>query len=182
MIPDEFFKFKIQRYRKRIYTKVVKREPYKNRHGRTISPPDTKHRCFDVLPVDPEVVEIYRYAIDTDMKDGWLRIRLDNRDGPEERIHTCDVCRDKFYFWRTRYRHWQPSINYCSQKCYMRRYREHSPTPKVEHTEIPCSHCGNKFLPARSTAKFCSARCRVAANRAKSAKKKSVKKRRVRAK
>ena len=45
-----------------------------------------------------------------------------------------------------------------------------------------CKHCGDKFTPKRSTAKYCSAKCRVAGNRAKTAKKKSAKKRRVRAK
>lgn len=34
-----------------------------------------------------------------------------------------------------------------------------SPDPK------PCAHCGSEFTPQRSTASFCSARCRVAASR-----------------
>ena len=32
----------------------------------------------------------------------------------------------------------------------------------------PCSHCGATFTPKRSTARFCSTRCRVAAHRATS--------------
>ena len=30
-----------------------------------------------------------------------------------------------------------------------------------------CSHCGSQFRPQRSTARFCSPRCRVAAQRAR---------------
>ena len=32
---------------------------------------------------------------------------------------------------------------------------------------IACGHCGQQFTPKRSTALFCSAKCRVSANRAK---------------
>jgi hypothetical protein len=32
---------------------------------------------------------------------------------------------------------------------------------------VPCAHCGEKFKPQRTTARYCSARCRVAAHRAK---------------
>jgi len=32
--------------------------------------------------------------------------------------------------------------------------------------EVSCDYCGTTFQPKRSTAKFCSTRCRVAANRA----------------
>jgi hypothetical protein len=35
---------------------------------------------------------------------------------------------------------------------------------KVE-LPIPCAHCGEPFLPARSTGRYCSTRCRVAAHR-----------------
>jgi hypothetical protein len=31
----------------------------------------------------------------------------------------------------------------------------------------PCSHCGQPFTPERSTARYCSTRCRVAFHRAK---------------
>jgi hypothetical protein len=49
--------------------------------------------------------------------------------------------------------------------------------------KIPtCEQCGEKFRAKRSDAKYCSPRYRVAAKRAKSAKTKTTKKRRVRAK
>jgi hypothetical protein len=40
-------------------------------------------------------------------------------------------------------------------------------TPPVNETlsEAICAECGNAFTPVRSTAKFCSAACRVKANR-----------------
>ena len=44
-----------------------------------------------------------------------------------------------------------------------RRYRAKRATPKPEQ---PCAHCGEMFTPKRSTARFCSTKCRVAAHRA----------------
>jgi hypothetical protein len=32
---------------------------------------------------------------------------------------------------------------------------------------VPCAHCGEPFKPERTTARYCSTRCRVAAHRAK---------------
>jgi hypothetical protein len=32
---------------------------------------------------------------------------------------------------------------------------------------VPCKHCGETFLPERSTARYCSVKCRVRAHRAK---------------
>ena len=43
-------------------------------------------------------------------------------------------------------------------------FRERNRTGK---SLIACEHCGELFMPQRSTAKFCSAKCRVAASRAK---------------
>jgi hypothetical protein len=37
----------------------------------------------------------------------------------------------------------------------------------VPHDPRPCGHCGETFQPERTTARYCSTRCRVAANRAK---------------
>ena len=71
---------------------------------------------------------------------------------------------------------------YCSKSCSRAAHRALRPKPKVDHKNIRCGHCGHWFMPTRSTAKFCSAKCRVAANRTKAAKKKTTKKRRVRAK
>ena len=33
--------------------------------------------------------------------------------------------------------------------------------------KVSCAHCGKRIKPKRSTARYCSTRCRVAANRAK---------------
>lgn len=41
-------------------------------------------------------------------------------------------------------------------------YRDRKRQPKQPQ---PCAHCGETFLPQRSTAQFCSTRCRVAAHR-----------------
>jgi hypothetical protein len=70
---------------------------------------------------------------------------------------------------------------FCSDQCRKSssNERNNSKREHVEHDEIGCSHCGEKFQPVRSTAKFCSPKCRVAANRAKNAKIKSTAKRRV---
>ena len=42
-------------------------------------------------------------------------------------------------------------------------YRERNRKPKEP---IACAHCGQEFTPKRSTAQFCSVKCRVSANRA----------------
>jgi hypothetical protein len=34
---------------------------------------------------------------------------------------------------------------------------------------IPCAHCGDPFKPQRTTGRYCSTRCRVAAHRARKA-------------
>ena len=39
----------------------------------------------------------------------------------------------------------------------------------VDRAEATCAHCGETFTPKRSTAQFCSTRCRVAAHRASAA-------------
>lgn len=36
----------------------------------------------------------------------------------------------------------------------------------VDRSEASCAHCGNPFTPKRSTATFCSTKCRVGAHRA----------------
>ena len=43
-------------------------------------------------------------------------------------------------------------------------YRTRNRQPKQP---VTCSHCGKSFMPQRSTATFCTAKCRVAAHRAK---------------
>ena len=49
---------------------------------------------------------------------------------------------------------------------WMRRKRAASPS---QHPLQSCAHCGTSFEPKRSTARYCSTRCRVAAHRAQSA-------------
>ena len=44
------------------------------------------------------------------------------------------------------------------------RYRERNPRQPLQ---VNCAHCGETFTPQRSTATFCTAKCRVAAHRAK---------------
>jgi predicted RNA-binding Zn-ribbon protein involved in translation (DUF1610 family) len=44
----------------------------------------------------------------------------------------------------------------------VRRYRDRHRQPKEP---VACQHCGAAFTPARSTARFCSPKCRVAAHR-----------------
>lgn len=46
------------------------------------------------------------------------------------------------------------------------RVARHRERHRVEKQPIACAHCGESFLPQRSTATFCSTKCRVAANRA----------------
>jgi hypothetical protein len=46
---------------------------------------------------------------------------------------------------------------------WMRRQRAEQ---RKENQPVACIHCGSEFTPKRSTAQFCSTRCRVAAHRA----------------
>ena len=46
---------------------------------------------------------------------------------------------------------------------WMRKQRAQS---KQDRPTASCAHCGTEFAPKRSTAQFCSTRCRVAAHRA----------------
>jgi hypothetical protein len=45
--------------------------------------------------------------------------------------------------------------------------REQGPFLLVEGVKGRCRHCGQEFERLRTTARFCSARCRMAAHRAK---------------
>ncbi|MBC1261542.1 hypothetical protein FQK07_09720 [Synechococcus sp. BSF8S] len=47
------------------------------------------------------------------------------------------------------------------------RVARHRAKHRQEKQPITCEHCGTSFTPKRSTAQFCSTRCRVAASRAK---------------
>jgi hypothetical protein len=103
----------------------------------------------------------------------------------------CKEC-EKLIYWED----FWPLKNFHCPKCYpehlkerrnrqaRRRYGRKSPSrvpvKGVGYCCKPtCEHCGEEFKSVRSDAKFCSPKCRVAANRAKSAKDKSTTKRRV---
>lgn len=56
----------------------------------------------------------------------------------------------------------------CRAKKFNReRAARHRDRNRSQPAAVPCSHCGESFTPKRSTAAFCSTRCRVAAHRAK---------------
>jgi hypothetical protein len=59
-------------------------------------------------------------------------------------------------------------IFYCSPACKTearRRKRAEARKP-IQRKPIRCEACGDRFTPIRSTARFCSTRCRMAAHRA----------------
>jgi hypothetical protein len=108
----------------------------------------------------------------------WIHCRVADLDlTPEEsawaRLEAlpCDCCAqlawvDRFASidWRMRRRCspcWsvqQRERSRQDSKAYRDRHRQ-------EKTPQPCAHCGEAFTPKRSTAKFCSAKCRVYASR-----------------
>jgi len=60
---------------------------------------------------------------------------------------------------------------YCSDQCRDERYRrEQAESKRRQRAELRgercCDHCGETYEPKRKGSKFCSTRCRVAANRA----------------
>jgi hypothetical protein len=57
--------------------------------------------------------------------------------------------------WRCRRREWN--------RLYQRKFRGSD----IAHEDRSCPQCGSIFTPERITARYCSARCRVAAHRAK---------------
>jgi hypothetical protein len=141
----------------------------KSQHARWKSmgrPLSHKYRYFEVKPEGGDWEEV-RLGLRRDTFDSELR-----EVQPSELLSTCDRC-DVLLLGGSKY---------CSRACYMAAYRTRHPKLKVEHKNIHCGNCGHWFMPQRSTAKFCSDRCRVAASRAKSVKNKSTKKMRVRAK
>jgi hypothetical protein len=90
---------------------------------------------------------------------------------------TCVACsrpvvdardREKPATLRSRAR-WEDAPPSCSPACdhivYQRRYREQRSRPN----RVRCNRCQEMFLASRSTAKYCSTRCRVRAHRAKPA-------------
>jgi hypothetical protein len=57
-------------------------------------------------------------------------------------------------------------------RLYMRKRRGSD----VPHDPRPCGHCGQVFQPERTTARYCSTRCRVAAHRSSKRPKKPARK------
>jgi hypothetical protein len=108
-------------------------------------------------------------------------------------LHTCEYCapstclwcgslffnhgsrvwdsrRDREETYREIYTAWK---SYCSAGCRIALNREKESSRRRENRKASrmtgfklCEKCGVTFLPKRNTAKFCSTRCRVAANRA----------------
>jgi hypothetical protein len=75
----------------------------------------------------------------------------------------CCVCGRRFYY-STHAPGW-----YCSRRCNHRRPRlprRESRAKDPDTRTRACARCGATFTPARSDARYCSARCRVAAHRA----------------
>jgi hypothetical protein len=55
---------------------------------------------------------------------------------------------------------------YCSVTCRTEAKRLRRVAARVPKKPIRCAECSERFMPQRSTARFCSTRCRVAAHRA----------------
>ena len=78
----------------------------------------------------------------------------------------CDKCRQcgEVFFHRS-----HVGLTFCGPECEQRervdRQRERRNADKP--TEATCYHCGDTFKPQRSTARYCSPKCRVYANREK---------------
>ena len=53
--------------------------------------------------------------------------------------------------------------DYCCTEC---RWKAGNAQKKVKRDPVNCQHCNQAFTPARSDAKYCSSKCRVAAHRA----------------
>jgi hypothetical protein len=73
----------------------------------------------------------------------------------------CAVCNQ--WFWA------RSGIQTCSNQCNKVRRdktRIRGDRKPADHTPKPCQHCGERFVPTRSDARYCSTRCRVAAHRA----------------
>src|SRR5262245_32696017 len=56
---------------------------------------------------------------------------------------------------------------YCQRRERKRLYMRQWRGSDVALGDRACQHCGQSFTPERSTARYCGARCRVAAHRAK---------------
>jgi hypothetical protein len=55
---------------------------------------------------------------------------------------------------------------YCSVGCKTKARRQRRAEAREPKKPVKCAECGERFTPQRSTARYCSPRCRVAAHRA----------------
>ena len=75
---------------------------------------------------------------------------------------SCRSCEEEFYGPGS---DWDAPF-YCSVACKTAARRQERARVREPKKPIKCAECGERFTPKRSTARFCSARCRVAAHRA----------------
>ena len=110
----------------------------------------------DNCPAFPEGPMSYRAPIDSQP---WNPYFLNEK--------TCQQCGQlylgrgpggKFSSWVTPF--------YCSVGCRTEARRQRRAEAREPKKRIKCVQCSERFTPQRSTARFCSARCRVAAHRA----------------
>jgi hypothetical protein len=127
---------------------------------------DREH--YGKVSADPDATDLARV-----FAQHWLRLDALGRTMRRNRrpfrpLHcpsdkrTCPVCGKKFFG------HWTTAT--CTDACAKKRRdatRTRKPRPHVAHELRPCAQCGERFLPHRADALFCSLRCRVAAHRAK---------------
>ena len=78
------------------------------------------------------------------------------------RRKTCRTCEQDFY---GRGFNWDAPF-YCSVGCKTKARRLVRAEAREPKKRIKCAQCGERFTPIRSTARFCSTRCRMAAHRA----------------
>jgi hypothetical protein len=80
-------------------------------------------------------------------------------------VSECHECGCDIVIDPTSNRHPRLLCSKCRVECRQKTFQEFRDRNKVEHSERPCEHCGKNFSPIRSTAKFCSTKCRVYAAR-----------------
>jgi hypothetical protein len=78
---------------------------------------------------------------------------------------TCRACEREFL---GRGDEWSAPF-YCSVGCKAEVQRQRRAEARKPKKPIRCAQCNERFTPRRSTARYCSARCRVAAHRAQEA-------------
>lgn len=126
-----------------------------------------------------------------EQKDGvirWQFFRFSEEGSPEpSNLHDCavverpcpDCGRGMAVPWSDRNRSYErrtgppPRCCHCQQTLERQWNRKAARTYRIDNGMaktplwVHCNHCGERFAPQRSTARFCSTACRVAAHRAK---------------